>query len=776
MEYIEGKTIRDMVESGIVSVRKAIDIILQAAEALEAAHKKGILHRDVKSANIMVTMEGRVKVMDFGLAHVESRSQLTRTGTTMGTLSYSSPEQISGRPVDRRSEIFSLGVVFYELLTGQLPFKATNEAEIVFAIINNEPPKLSRVRDDVPELVEAVISRMLEKDPELRYPTCGDVINDLKGLRKEMETSTVGITGTLTQLSKARKSRRFMWAVTGAAATVLIIAAGLIVLPGGPKLDKGKAVVGVFENINQDPELDKFASLPVLWITQGLQASEIIEAEQIQYALQLNDELQRETERSGRLENALSLLARGAGAGWVITGQYWQQGGDLFFQAEIIDATRGRNGIRLEGTEPIRGSPEAPDSLMSTLRDQIIALLARHIATDFEIGRLGAPTVSLEAFNDYKAAGEAFTRGQRMEALRLCYQALERDPDYLTALIMAVTVTHNERRFTECDSLVQVAEQKRDAMTRWERLFLDDLKGWLYGDREASYRASREWVGESSLSYYEAGLNAGNVNRPHEAIRYLSRIDFDLPWSQQWIANWTVYAGELNRIGRHRKALKVIRHGRSVRAESRSLLNAEARTLAAMGKIRELERVVEESINLLPTSSWSPPDLMTGSAEILIAYGHSEEGRALAERAVAWYEDHPDEKEGYPGSYAFTLVVAGRDDEARSLYDTLLSENPNSITSQGRYGILLASAGEREAAQEVSERLAQIEDTRFLKGAHTFWRACIAAHLGDLDDAVQLLNQAYREGNAFGWYLKYSIEVAPLQDHSSFQAWFEPRG
>jgi len=413
---------------------------------------------------------------------------------------------------------------------------------------------------------------------------------------------------------------------------------------------------------------------------------------------------------------------------------------------------------------------------MSTLRDQTIALLARHVTTNFDLLRLGTPTVSLEAFNDYKAAGEAFARGQRMETLRLCYRALERDPDYLSALIMAVTATHNSGRFTECDSLVQVAEQKRDAMTRWERLFFDDLKGWLYGDREASYRASREWVGESPISYYEAGLNAGCANRPHEAIRYLSRTDFDLPWSQQWIGNWTVYASELNRIGRHRKALKVIRHGRSVRTDSRSLLNAEARILAAMGRIRELERVVEESIDLLPTSSWRPADLMIGSAEILIAYGHYEKGRALAERAVAWYEDHPDEKEENLGIYAFTLVVAGRDDEARSVYEVLLVENPDSNVWQGRYGILLATAGEREVAQEVSERLAQIEDTRFLKGAHTFWRACIAAHMGDLDDAVQLLNQAYLEGNAFGWHLKYSIEVAPLQDHPSFQAWFEPKG
>jgi len=130
MEYVEGKTIRDIVESGHVSIRKALDIIIQAAEALEAAHNKGILHRDVKSANIMVSMEGNVKVMDFGLAHLEERSQLTRTGTTMGTLAYSSPEQLTGAQVDRRSEVFSLGCVFYELLTGQLPFRSPSEGEL----------------------------------------------------------------------------------------------------------------------------------------------------------------------------------------------------------------------------------------------------------------------------------------------------------------------------------------------------------------------------------------------------------------------------------------------------------------------------------------------------------------------------------------------------------------------------------------------------------------------------------------------------------------------
>lgn len=205
MEYVDGKTIRDMVESGHVSIRKAVDIILHAAEALDAAHRKGILHRDVKSANIMVSMEGNVKVMDFGLAHLEERSQLTRTGTTMGTLAYSSPEQLVGHPYDERSEIWSLGVVFYELLTGQLPFKSPSEGELVFAIINNEQDRLSKLRGDVPESIEVVVNRMLFKKPELRYQSCSEVVNELRRLAMELETTSIRVQGVFRSSSRLKR-------------------------------------------------------------------------------------------------------------------------------------------------------------------------------------------------------------------------------------------------------------------------------------------------------------------------------------------------------------------------------------------------------------------------------------------------------------------------------------------------------------------------------------------------------------------------------------------
>ncbi len=250
MEYVEGKTIKDMVDGGRVSVKKAVDVILQATEALEAAHNKGILHRDIKSANIMVTLEGRAKVMDFGLAQLEDKSGLTRTGTTLGTLAYTSPEQITSRPIDRRSEIFSLGVVFYELLTGQLPFKGgSSEAETIFAIINNEPDPLSTHREDVSELARAVSSRMLEKDPELRYQSCAELINDLEAIRKDFDTSTVAISPVPAAARGARR-RIPLVPVIGIVGIVAIAAAVTAsgVLSSSPPQDYRIAVLP-FENL-----------------------------------------------------------------------------------------------------------------------------------------------------------------------------------------------------------------------------------------------------------------------------------------------------------------------------------------------------------------------------------------------------------------------------------------------------------------------------------------------------------------------------------------------
>jgi Tol biopolymer transport system component/predicted Ser/Thr protein kinase len=183
MEFVDGKTLRQMVP--IPKVQDALGYAIQIGEALEEAHGKGIVHRDVKTDNIMVNAANQVKVMDFGLAKLRGSLKLTKTSSTVGTLSYMAPEQIQGGEVDARSDIFSFGVVLYEILTGQLPFIGEHEAAMMYSIVNESPQPIQKFRPDLSSEVLHIINRALEKDPEERYQTMRDMVIDLRRAKKE---------------------------------------------------------------------------------------------------------------------------------------------------------------------------------------------------------------------------------------------------------------------------------------------------------------------------------------------------------------------------------------------------------------------------------------------------------------------------------------------------------------------------------------------------------------------------------------------------------------
>lgn len=189
MGLIDGTTLQEKIQRSKLRVEEVLDLGLQVAEGLQAAHDKGLVHRDIKSANIMVNARGQVRIVDFGLAKLKAAGRITRTGRTLGTLLFMSPEQVRGKGVDHRSDIWSFGVVLYEMLTGELPFKGDNEAAILHAILNDrhEPPSVLDRR--VPLAVDSLVGRLLEKDPDRRPQATEEVVRALREVRASLEAS-----------------------------------------------------------------------------------------------------------------------------------------------------------------------------------------------------------------------------------------------------------------------------------------------------------------------------------------------------------------------------------------------------------------------------------------------------------------------------------------------------------------------------------------------------------------------------------------------------------
>jgi serine/threonine protein kinase len=234
MACYEGETLKSRIAKGPLRIEEATDISVQIAQGLAEAHQHGIVHRDVKPANVLITKSGVVKIVDFGLAKLSGASKLTRTGSTLGTVAYMSPEQLQDADVDARADIFSLGVVLYEMLTGKTPFRGDHEAALMYSIINEQPAPLQQHIADVPSELIHIVGRALEKSPADRYKAMDDLLIDLKRLRRE--TSKVSMP-TFKQITRSGfTAKHFILVVT----SVLIMAALVIVfiLPSSRKMPR----------------------------------------------------------------------------------------------------------------------------------------------------------------------------------------------------------------------------------------------------------------------------------------------------------------------------------------------------------------------------------------------------------------------------------------------------------------------------------------------------------------------------------------------------------
>ncbi len=223
LEYYDGKTIKKEIARGLLPIDRAIDIAIQVGEGLAEAHRHGIVHRDIKPANIMLTPQGKARIVDFGLALLTGATRVTSDGRRVGTVTHMSPEQARGDPVDHRTDIWSFGVLLYEMISGRLPFDSSYEQAIVYSILNADPPLLSSLRPEVPARLDDIVRKALAKDAGSRYQSIMDMVEDLRQIRSQSSG-----TGTARRFAgaSATSAKRRRWLIgTGAAALVLAAAA-----------------------------------------------------------------------------------------------------------------------------------------------------------------------------------------------------------------------------------------------------------------------------------------------------------------------------------------------------------------------------------------------------------------------------------------------------------------------------------------------------------------------------------------------------------------------
>jgi Tol biopolymer transport system component/predicted Ser/Thr protein kinase len=223
MAFLEGRPLRERIKEGPLKLSEALSIAIQMAEGLDAAHEKGITHRDIKPDNVMLMAgsRGLVKLMDFGLAQLAGSSKFTREGTTLGTVSYMSPEQAEGAETSHRTDIWSLGVVLYEMVAGHLPFRGDFDQAVIYSIMNEPAEPLTAVRSGVPKELDRIVDKCLAKEPEQRYQHADDLLVDLRTLRAEMEPQAARVS------AGSGAAKRVSPAIIGAAAAVVLGAVGL---------------------------------------------------------------------------------------------------------------------------------------------------------------------------------------------------------------------------------------------------------------------------------------------------------------------------------------------------------------------------------------------------------------------------------------------------------------------------------------------------------------------------------------------------------------------
>jgi tetratricopeptide (TPR) repeat protein len=523
MGYVDGVEVRAKIKARPLKLDEALDIAIQAAEGLRAAHQKGIVHRDIKSSNLMLTSTGQVKIMDFGLAQLTDGTRLTKTDTVMGTPAYMSPEQAQRLPTDRRRDIWSLGVVLYEMVTGRLPFEGDREQAVLYSIINEPHEPITALRVGVPPELDRIVAKALAKSPNQRYQHLDDMLVDLRALRSQLSAARV----TTRPRPAASPIPRARWKLALGAAAVLLacVAAAYVYSDRVPALtEKDTIVLADFTNSTGEPVFDGA-------LRQGLaiQLSQspflsLVSEQRIQQTLRLMGQ-----PPDARLTPELAReLCERAGASAVLDGSIASLGSQYILGLRATNCTTGDILDQEQATVPTR---EDVLSSLSQIAREFRTRVGESLAT-VEMHSTPLPeatTSSLEALKAFSAGYNVNMSEGNAAAIPFDRRVVEIDPQFAKAhALLGLSYSAIGESVLSTESTLK-AWRLRDRVSDREKFFIDFLYDrQVTGNLEKAYQTLELWNqtyprGEDpSAAAFFAGL-AGHGTGRFERVIEVSR-------------------------------------------------------------------------------------------------------------------------------------------------------------------------------------------------------------------------------------------------------------
>jgi len=646
MAYYEGETLKKKIEQGPIPVKMVIDLASQIAGGLIKAHQKGIVHRDIKPANVMVTHDGVVKILDFGIAKMSKVSDMTKIGSTIGTIAYMSPEQATGGEVDPRTDIWSLGVVMYEMITGRLPFMGVYEQAIIYSILNDAPVQITELDTKISKKLEQIVIKALSKNPVDRYENMSDMLADLRSIYADRSSGVSNVSNVI--ISAVRKLS--YKTVIPIFITVLIVTIYMFFSSGekDPETFRGKSIAVLpFDNLTGDEKFDMWGrGIPELLITALSGSDEL-------YVID-NQTIIDVVESLGRLNddqdmNFLSIdIASKVNVESIILGNILKAGDKLRIQLKLRDAISGE----ILRSEIVDG--ETQDDFF-----QMVKVLSNRVKNYLEIKILEQDldydlkevfTNSADAYQYYRRGVHSFIKLDFRQATQSFEKAIEIDPNFVIVYFWLTSSNYNLGEIKLAKKYFNKADKQKDKLTYFYQLRLERLKAVFEKkpyEQIKSLKKLLEVDPQYRFAWYALGDAYISVGQYEKAIGPLEKaIELSDQWGSDW--KWSPVYELLgiayHTLGKHDLELEIYQKGLSVLPNNPEIINWLAMEYISRGEITSADVYLVKYRAIRTESGWTQPQIMYDIGSIFYKAGDFENAENILRRVV---ELDPKNGDGY---------------------------------------------------------------------------------------------------------------------------------